>query len=115
MHRTRNNQTAVMNTRLPPDVAANADRAMVPEEGVPAGGSGAPFLSAADRLLLQCLGTALVNEWNNLSMPLRRVLYARAVERAGSGPDTTLKRRMARFLHDHKRPPGVQNPPADSE
>lgn len=101
-----------MNTRLPPDVAANADFAMNPEEGVaaecgaPAGRSGATFLSAPDRLLLQCLGTALISEWSNLPMPLRRALYARAVEGAESGADTTLKRRMARFLHDHKRSTG---------
>jgi hypothetical protein len=45
-----------------------------------------------------------VGEWNNLPTPLRRAVYERAVAvGAAPGGDAAMKRRMARFLHDHKR------------
>jgi hypothetical protein len=105
-----------MNTRLPPDVAANADFVMdcdgwEAEGGAPASRGSVASAPTADRLLLQCLGTAVVGEWNKLPMPLRRVIYARAVDGSASG----LKRRMARLLHDHMRPVSLQGSWADSE
>jgi hypothetical protein len=72
---------------------------------------GTPLPSAmqpgADAPLLQRLGAALVAEWNKLPMPLQRAIYDRAVA-AGLADDDddepALKRRMALFLHQHKRP-----------
>ena len=46
-----------------------------------AGGNTATALSAAERRLLGRLGAALVGEWNNLPMPLRRAIYDRAVSK----------------------------------
>ena len=48
------------------------------------------------------LGAALLGEWNNLPMPLRRAIYDRAVRGAMTGDPSALKRRMACFLHDRK-------------
>jgi hypothetical protein len=70
---------------------------------------GTPLPSAmqpgGDAPLLQRLGAALVAEWNKLPMPLQRAIYDRAVA-AGLADDDepALKRRMALFLHQHKRP-----------
>lgn len=57
-----------------------------------------------DETLLQRLGAALVAEWNNLPMPLQRAVYDRAVAGLAADDETALKRRMALFLHQHKRP-----------
>jgi hypothetical protein len=65
-------------------------------------GDAATTLSAAERRLLGRLGAALVGEWNNLPMPLRRAIYDRAVRGAPTCDPSALKRRMARFLHDRK-------------
>jgi len=66
------------------------------------GADAATTLSAAERRLLEHLGAALVGEWNNLPMPLRRAIYDRAVRGATTSDPSALKRRMARFLHDRK-------------
>ena len=67
-------------------------------------------LSAAERRLLGRLGAALVGEWNRLPMPLKRAIYDRAVRGAATCDTAALKRRMARFLHDHNgsRQPGLR-------
>ena len=61
-------------------------------------------LPGRDAPLLQRLGAALVCEWNNLPMPLQRAVYDRAVAGQAASDAARLKRRMACFLHDHKRP-----------
>lgn len=77
------------------------------EGGAPAGGAPGvgdlpPPMTRADAPLLQLLGAALVGEWNRLPMPLRRAVYGRAVAGGTPGRAAVLKRRLARFLHDHK-------------
>ena len=67
-------------------------------------GTASTELSAAERRLLGRLGAALVGEWNNLPMPVRRAIYDRAVRGAPTCDPSALKRRMARFLHDRKPP-----------
>ncbi|WP_280154376.1 hypothetical protein [Piscinibacter sp. XHJ-5] len=68
------------------------------------GGAEAGMLQAPEdeRLLLERLGAALVGEWNNLPAPLQRAVYERAVGAGSSWNRLPLRRRMARFLHDHK-------------
>ena len=54
-----------------------------------------------ERRVLECLGAALVSEWNGLPNDVQRRLF----ERATSGKShnaAQLKARIARFLHDHK-------------
>ena len=65
---------------------------------------GASRPSPHERLLLQHLGAALVDEWNNLPAPLQRVIYERAAGGGASLNRLTTRRQMARFLHDHKKP-----------
>src|SRR5271169_3064993 len=54
-----------------------------------------------ERRVLECLGAALVSEWNGLPTDIQRRLFEHAA--SGASRDTAqLKSRIARFLHDHK-------------
>ncbi len=58
-------------------------------------------LPDAERRVLECLGAALVNEWNGLPTDVQRRLFEQAA--SDKSHDTVaLKARVARFLHDHK-------------
>src|ERR1700733_11331825 len=55
----------------------------------------------AERRVLECLGAALVSEWNDLPTDVQRRLFEHAV--SGKSHDAAqLKARIARFLHNHK-------------
>jgi hypothetical protein len=104
-----------MNNRLSPRVIEDVEIAMGLQDWEAEGGASAAAMRAhvndaatspaIERSLLERLGAALVSEWNNLPMPLRRAIYDRAV-RGNSARNRTLKRQMARFLHEHKGRPG---------
>ena len=70
----------------------------------PTGEHGASRPSPCERLLLERLGAALVGEWSKLPAPLQRTLYDHAAGGTSSSNRLTMRRRMARFLHDHKVP-----------
>jgi len=54
-----------------------------------------------ERRVLECLGAALVSEWNGLPTDVQRRLFEHAA--SGASRDAAqLKSRIARFLHDHK-------------
>jgi hypothetical protein len=54
-----------------------------------------------ERRVLECLGAALVSEWNGLPTDVQRRLFEHAT--SGKSHDAALlKARIARFLHDHK-------------
>jgi hypothetical protein len=54
-----------------------------------------------ERRVLECLGAALVSEWNDLPTDVQRRLFEHAA--SGKSHDAALlKTRIARFLHDHK-------------
>ena len=73
--------------------------------GVPqASEHGASRPAPLERLLLQRLGAALVGEWNNLPVALQRAVYESAARDSSSVKRLTMRRLMARFLHDHKKP-----------
>jgi hypothetical protein len=58
-------------------------------------------LRDAERRVLECLGAALVSEWNDLPTDVQRRLFEHAA--SGKSHDAALlKTRIARFLHDHK-------------
>jgi hypothetical protein len=58
-------------------------------------------LPYVERRVLECLGAALVSEWNDLPTDVQRRLFEHAA--SGKSHDATLlKTRIARFLHDHK-------------
>ena len=55
----------------------------------------------AERRVLECLGAALVSEWNDLPTDVQRRLFEYAA--SGKSHDAAqLKARIARFLHNHK-------------
>jgi hypothetical protein len=61
----------------------------------------AGVLLDVERRVLECLGAALVSEWNSLPTDIQRKLFEHAT--SGKSRDTAaLKARIARFLHDHK-------------
>jgi hypothetical protein len=63
--------------------------------GLPAG------LEDGERRILECLGAALVGEWNELTADLQRKLFERATAgKPARGSD--LRARIAQFLHDRK-------------
>ena len=54
-----------------------------------------------ERRVLECLGAALVSEWNGLPTDVQRKLFEHAA--SGASRDAApLKSRLARFLHDRK-------------
>ena len=73
-------------------------------DGPQASGRHASPPSLLERLLLERLGAALVGEWNNLPAALQRAVYERAAGGSSSWSRLTMRRQMARFLHDHKKP-----------
>ena len=50
--------------------------------------------------LLERLGAAVVSEWSDLPMPVRRCLFERAVRVPTSCDDGRVRAQLARFLHD---------------
>ncbi|WP_049810664.1 hypothetical protein [Bradyrhizobium japonicum] len=58
-------------------------------------------LRDVERRVLECLGAALVSEWNDLPTDVQRSLFEHAA--SGKSHDAiVLKTRIARFLHDRK-------------
>ena len=89
----------------PGEGVANALDSWDAEGGAPAGSWPLPYdtgdLIDAERRVLECLGAALVIEWNDLPTDVQRRLF----KHAASGKSYTadlLKARIARFLHNHK-------------
>lgn len=100
------------NLRLSPRVSAGIEAAASLEEWEAEGGasagesqageSSAERPSTLERMLLERLGAALVGEWTHLPAPLQRAVYERAVGGSSALNRLTMRRQMARFLHDHK-------------
>ena len=87
------------------DSAANALDRWDEEGGAPAVSWPLPYetgdLLDAERRVLECLGAALVSEWNDLPTDVQRRLFEHAA--SGKSHDAALlKARIARFLHNHK-------------
>ena len=87
------------------DSVANALDRWDEEGGAPAVLWPLPYepsgLLDVERRVLECLGAALVSEWNDLPTDLQRRLF----EHAASGKSyaaALLKARIAGFLHNHK-------------
>jgi hypothetical protein len=87
------------------DSGANALDRWDEEGGAPAVPWPLPYepgdLLEVERRVLECLGAALVSEWNGLPTDVQRRLFEHAA--SGKSYDAAqLKARIARFLHDHK-------------
>jgi hypothetical protein len=59
-------------------------------------------LSAGEERILQCLGAAVLLQWNDLPTPIQQQLFEHAVAMAEAGQTAQLKEQIARFLHMHK-------------
>ena len=72
--------------------------------GAPAnerGGSQA-LLSEEEAHILQCLGAAVLLQWNGLPTRIQRELFEHSFDAVAPRGVARLKRRIARFLHEHK-------------
>ena len=67
---------------------------------------GASDLTDIERNVLECLGAAVVREWNNLPTDIQRALFQCATTDKSSDR-IQLKSQIARFLHDHKDAAGA--------
>jgi hypothetical protein len=61
-----------------------------------------PTLSAGEQRILQCLGAAVLLQWNDLPTPIQQQLFEHAAAMAEAGQTAQLKEQIARFLHTHK-------------
>ena len=59
-------------------------------------------LSQGEERILQCLGAAVLLQWNDLPAPIQRQLFEHAVSMGEAGQTAKLKEQIARFLHKHK-------------
>jgi len=59
-------------------------------------------LSEGEKRILQCLGAAVLLQWNELPTPIQRQLFEHAVPMGEAGQMAQLKEQIARFLHKHK-------------
>ena len=59
-------------------------------------------LSEEEERILQCLGAAVLLQWNDLPTPIQQQLFDRAAAMAEGGQTAQLKEQIARFLHTHK-------------
>jgi hypothetical protein len=64
---------------------------------------GKPVLLSEDEgRILQCLGAAVLLQWNDLPTPIQRQLFGHAVATGEARQTAQLKEQIARFLHTHK-------------
>lgn len=56
--------------------------------------------------ILECLGAAVVGQWNGLSKEVRRGLFQHATV-SPARDRARLKAQIARYLHDHKNEAGA--------
>ena len=59
-------------------------------------------LSEEEGRILQCLGAAVLLQWNDLPTPIQRQLFEYAVSMGEARQTAQLKEQIARFLHKHK-------------
>ena len=52
--------------------------------------------------ILECLGAAVIMQWNDLPTDIQRNLFADAASVSDPARQFELKQRIARFLHEHK-------------
>jgi hypothetical protein len=73
-------------------------------EGGAVGPAPAPeaVLSKDEERILQCLGAAVIMQWNELPTGIQRDIFADATSMSDPARQLLLKQQMARFLHDHK-------------
>ena len=63
---------------------------------------GTNLLADRERQILECLGAAVVIQWNDLSTEVQRAIFRHAAAVKDSYDPIQLRAHIARFLHDHK-------------
>ena len=59
-------------------------------------------LSVDEERVLRNLGAAVIDQWNDLPMPIQRRLFARATAMGNPLGPAQSKQQIARFIHKHK-------------
>jgi hypothetical protein len=59
-------------------------------------------LTENEERILQCLGAAVILQWNDLPTHIKRQLFDHAASTGEPRNTTQLKEQIARFLHKHK-------------
>ena len=59
-------------------------------------------LTGDEEHILQCLGAAVIVQWNDLPTPIQRQLFDHAASVGEPRHTIQLKEQIARFLHNHK-------------
>ncbi len=59
-------------------------------------------LTQEEQCILQCLGGAVITQWNDLPTEIQRALFEHAVSMGEPSHSLALKELIARFLHKHK-------------
>ena len=59
-------------------------------------------LSEGEERILQCLGAAVLLQWNDLPTPIQRQLFEHAAAMGEARRTAQLKEQVARFLHTRK-------------
>jgi hypothetical protein len=60
------------------------------------------LLSEDEGRILQCLGAAVLLQWNDLPTPIQRQLFEHAIATGEARQTAQLKEQIARFLHTPK-------------
>jgi hypothetical protein len=60
------------------------------------------FLAEPDKRVLQCLGAAVIVQWNYLPSRIQRQLFNNAASIGEPRHTSQWKEQIARFLHNHK-------------
>lgn len=59
-------------------------------------------LSEQEACILQCLGAAVLSQWNGLPTRIQHELFEHSFDAVAPCDTARLKKRIARFLHEHK-------------
>ena len=63
---------------------------------------GLVVLSLAEQRILQCLGAAVIAQWDELPTEVKKTLFEHAVSIGDPRHSLALPEQIARFLHNHK-------------
>jgi len=64
---------------------------------------GRAVLAKEEERILECLGAAVIAQWNELTTEVKKAIFEHAVSMGDPRHSMQLKEQIARFLHDHKK------------
>ncbi len=84
------------------DLASWESEGGAPQAALRANGAAQVSRSEAEEHILQCLGAAVIAQWNALPTRVQRHVFDHAVSMGDPRHTTQVKEQIARFLHNHK-------------